>query len=175
MEFLDFYDEKNEKKLGTLERSEIHEKNLWHREITVWVLNEKNEVLLQRRSPLKKTGANKFSLTAGHIISGEKEIIAALRELSEEIGINVKEKDLILLDIYKNEQIKNNCFSYTYLLKTNKQIKDMIIQEEEVSELKYITIEELENRLDNMDKEINFVGKPLIRYALEKIKLNYLN
>lgn len=174
MELLDYYDEKNEKKLGVLERKKIHQCDLWHREISVWILNEKNEVLLQRRSPLKKTGANKFSLTAGHIGTGEKEIEAALREIKEEIGINVTENELILLDIYKNEQKNNNCFSYTYLLKTNKKIEDMTMQEE-VSELKYITIDELEKRLDNMDPEINFVGKPLIRYALEKIKNNYLN
>lgn len=175
MEFLDYYDENNEKKLGTLERGEIHKEGLWHREITVWVLNEKNEILLQRRSPLKKNGANKFSLTAGHIGSGEKEIVAALRELSEEIGVKVEAKDLILLDIYKNEQENNNCFSYTYLLKTNKKIEEMVMQEEEVSELKYISIEELEDRLDKKDEEINFVGKPLIRYALDKIKTKYLN
>lgn len=175
MELLEYYDEKNEKKLGIAERDKIHKNNLWHREISVWILNEKNEVLLQRRSPLKKTGANKFSLTAGHIETGEKEIKAALREIKEEIGIDITENELILLDIYKNEQKNNNCFSYTYLLKTNKRIEDMTMQEEEVSELKYITIEELEKRLDNMDPEINFIGKPIIRYALEKIKNNYLN
>jgi isopentenyldiphosphate isomerase len=174
MELLDYYDEKNEKKLGVLEREEIHKNRLWHREASIWILNEKNELLLQRRSMLK-SGANKFSITAGHIGAGEEEIKAALRELKEEIGIDAIEKDLILLDIYKNEQNNNNCFSYTYLLKTNKKIEDMTIQEEEVSELKYITIEELEKRLDNMDPEINFVGKPLIRYALDKIKTNYLN
>ena len=175
MELIEWFDENNEKSLGIRERAEIHDQNLWHREISVWVMNQNNELLLQRRSPMKKTGANKFSLTAGHVGAKEKEITAAIRELSEEIGINVNEEDLILLDIYKNEQEHNNCFSYTYLLKTDKKIEDMTMQEEEVSELKYISISELEDRLDKMDKEINFVGKPLIRYALDKIKAEYLN
>lgn len=174
MELLDFYNEKNEKK-GVLERNLVHKNNLWHREITVWILNEKNEILLQRRSALKKVGANKLSLLAGHVMAGEKEIDAALRELEEEVGLKVEENNLIFLDIYINKQINNNCFSYTYLLKTNKRIEDMVIQIEEVSELKYISIPELEDRLNRMDKEINFIGKPLIRYALDKIKENYLN
>ena len=175
MELLEYFDEKNERKLGIAEREKIHNENLWHREISVWIMNEKNELLLQRRSAMKKTGANKFSLTAGHIGVGECAILGAVREIHEEIGLEVKENDLILLDVYKNEQEHNNCFSYTYLLKTNKKIEEMTIQEEEVSELKYITIQELENRLDNMDKEINFVGKPLIRLALNKIKQEYIN
>lgn len=175
MELLNYYDENNENKLGTLEREKIHKNNLWHREITVWILNEKNQVLLQRRSPLKKNGANKFSLLAGHIGTEEKEIDAALRETKEEIGLEIKENDLILLDIYRNEQNNNNCFSYTYLLKTTAKIEDMVMQEEEVSELKFISIEELEERLDKMDKEINFIGKPIIRYAIDEIKNNYLN
>ena len=128
MEFLDYYDENNENKIGVLERDVVHKNNLWHREITVWILNEKNQILLQRRSLFKKTGANKFSLLAGHIGVGEKQISAALRELYEEIGIKAEEDDLIMLDIYKNEQDNNNCFSYTYLLKTKAKIEDMVMQ-----------------------------------------------
>ena len=30
MELLEYYDEKNEKKLGIAERSNIHKNNLWH-------------------------------------------------------------------------------------------------------------------------------------------------
>lgn len=170
MEYLEYFDEKNEKKIGIEEREIVHKRNLWHREIAVWVMNEKNELLLQRRSSRKKQGANKFSITAGHVGINEKEILAAKRELHEEIGINFDEADLKLIDIYKNEQENNNCFSYTYLVKTNKKIKDMKMQEEEVSELKYISIGELEDKIRKMDEEITFVKKPHIKLALEKIK-----
>ena len=105
-----------------------------------------------------------------YVILDEKEILAAKRELHEEIGINFDEADLKLIDIYKNEQENNNCFSYTYLVKTNKKIKDMKMQEEEVSELKYISIGELEDKIRKMDEEITFVKKPHIKLALEKIK-----
>lgn len=131
---------------------------------------EEKKLLLQRRSSKKKQGANKFSITAGHVGINEKEIIAAQRELYEEIGIECEEEELKLIGIYKNEQENNNCFSYTYLVKTNKEIKDMKMQEEEVSELKYISIEELEDRIQKVDEEITFVKKPHIKLALEKIK-----
>ena len=175
MELLEYFDEKNEKSVGVAERVYVHENNLWHREIAVWVMNEKNEVLLQRRSSKKKQGANKFSITAGHIAVNEKEVSAAIRELKEEIGLNFIESDLKLIDIYRNEQKNNNCFSYMYLVKTNKKIGDMTMQEEEVSELKYISIEDLEDRMKKLDEEINFVKKRHMRVALERIKKEFTN
>ena len=95
MELLEYFDEKNEKSLGIAERDYIHKNNFWHREVAVWVLNEKNELLLQRRSSKKKQGANKFSITAGHIDVKEEATIAAMQEQlaqkdQEIAGLNTK-------------------------------------------------------------------------------------
>ena len=88
--------------------------------------DDKNEILLQRRSSKKKQGANKISITAGHVEVGETTECAAVRELSEEVGIFAKISDLIFLGIYRNEQMGNRCFSYTYLVKSNKKIEEMM-------------------------------------------------
>lgn len=170
MELLEYFDADNKKCMGIEERKIIHEKNLWHREVAVWVMNENKELLLQRRSPQKKQGANKFSVVAGHVEIKERETLGAIRELEEEIGLIIDENDLELIDIYKNEKEGNNCFSYTYLVKTNKKISDMVMQADEVSELKFISIEELENKIDNQDKELPLVKRPYIRMLLEEIK-----
>lgn len=170
MELLEYFDEKNEKGLGTAERDYIHNNNMWHREIAVWVMNDNDELLLQRRSPNKKQGANKLSVVAGHIEVKEKEISAALREVKEEIGLAFKESDLKLIDVYKNEKKNNYCYSYTYLVKTNKKVEDMIMQETEVSELKFISINELENKIKNQDEELPLVKRPYIKILLEEIK-----
>ena len=50
MEYLDIVDEQNNLTGKTEERDIIHEKGLWHREISVWIMNQKGEVLLQKRS-----------------------------------------------------------------------------------------------------------------------------
>lgn len=175
MEMLEYYDENNQECIGTAERDYIHKNNLWHREVAVWILNDKNELLLQRRSGKKKQNANKFSITAGHIEIKENEKVAALREVKEEIGLDFDENDLKIIDVFKNEQIGNNCFSYTYLIKTNKKIDDMTIQEDEVSELKFISIEELEYKIKNGDDEIPLVKKVLTKLTIEKIKRDFIN
>lgn len=170
MELLEYFDEENTKAIGIAERDYIHKNNLWHREVAIWILNDKNEVLIQRRSKKKKVGPNKLSITAGHVNIKEKEIIGALREIKEEIGLDFNEKDLKNIGIYKNNQEGNHCFSYTYLVKTDKKTEDMIMQEDEVSELKYISIEEIEKRIESADDEMPLVKRPYTKIIVEKIK-----
>jgi len=171
MEIINYYNENNNERLGEADRKYVHDNNLWHREVAVWVMNKDKEILLQRRSAKKKNGANKLSVVAGHIASDELEINAALRETSEEIGLEFEENDLIFLGIYKLEQDKNKCFSYTYLILTDKSIDEMVMQEDEVSELKYITISELEKRIKIQDEELPLVKRSYIKELVEKIKI----
>ena len=159
MEILEYFDEENENLIGTEERDIVHQKGLWHREVAVWVVNNRNEILLQKRSALKKQYPNKYAICAGHIDIGEQPIEAAIRELYEETGIKVIANELEMIGLFKNEQSNNNHYKYTYLIKTNKEINDMTMQEEEVSELKYITIKELEEMIANQDENLTFSKK----------------
>ena len=76
--------------------------------------------------------------------------------------------------IASNEQKNNNCFSYTYLVKTDKKVNQMTMQEDEVSELMYISIDELEKRMKALDEEISFVKKEHVKVAINKIKNEYV-
>lgn len=46
MEYLDVVDENNKRNI-------IHEKEIWHREVAVWIMNEQGEILLQKRNQNK--------------------------------------------------------------------------------------------------------------------------
>lgn len=170
MELLEYFDENNTECIGTAEREEVHKKELWHREIAVWVMNERYEILLQRRSANKKQYPNKYAVCAGHIDLGEEPKVAAIRELEEETGLKVEEKDLIDIDVFVNKQKENNHFKYTYLIFTNREIEEMTMQEEEVSELKYITLTELENMILNEDESLTFSKKYYAKLILKFLK-----
>lgn len=149
-EYLDIFDENNKSLNEKKERKIVHEKGLWHREISVWIINEKNDILIQKRAETKKLAPNKWSLCAGHVMTGETIIEAALREIEEEVGIKgLCPADLILFDIQKCEQIKgdiqNNHYKYCYILKTNYKENEFVIQKEELSEVKYVSWKDLEN------------------------------
>lgn len=173
LELLDVFDEKNEKRIGCAERGVVHYYNLWHREIACWILNEKNEVLLQRRSKNKKQHPNKLAVTAGHVGLGETPMESLMREVSEEVGINdVKEEDFIYLNTFKSKN-KNNChYKYVYLLKTQKKLEELVMQEEEVSELFYVSIEKLKEMIGSPDSELTFARQfytPIILNEIEKL------
>ena len=71
IELLDVYTEDDQKQIGIADRNVVHYYNLWHKEVACWIINEKNEVLLQRRSANKKQCPNMLSITAGHLELGE--------------------------------------------------------------------------------------------------------
>ena len=105
MEYIDVVDENNELTGEVCERKELREKNLWYRAVSIIVINEKYELLLQRRAKNKKTLPNMWAITAGHVDSGESEAIAAMRETQEEIGMkNLSLEDLEFLGVKKHTE-----------------------------------------------------------------------
>ena len=71
-------------------RSEVHWLGLKHRAIHVLVFNSRGEVFLQKRSLKKDTAAGLWDSSAsGHLDSGEDYDACAVRELREEIGLNI--------------------------------------------------------------------------------------
>ncbi len=81
--------DKNDKILGHKTRKECHSnKNLIHRSVAVIIINDKREILLQKRSKLKKKWPGMYTISAtGHVGKGETYKQAARRELQEEIGV----------------------------------------------------------------------------------------
>ncbi len=161
MELLDIYDENNKATGQKLDRKEVHKLGLWHREAVVIVINKKNKILLQKRSYKRHNYPGKWGLMAGHVKSGDTPKLTAVRELKEEIGLSVNSKDLRFLEIYIKKDKTNKAFIYIYVLKTNKQIKDFTIQKEELTKLKFYSIDSLIRRIKRKDNKLVFGKDPL--------------
>ena len=143
MEILDIVDENNELTNDKATRQYVHENNLWHRHVSCWIINEEGKILLQKRSANKKKNPNMWSKTGGHVEAGEKPIDALKREIREEIGINITDKNITLTGIYKSNDPNNKYFSYDYIIKLKNNVEKYNLQIDEVSEVKYITINEM--------------------------------
>lgn len=118
--------------------------NLWYS------VNNKKELLLQKRSSSKKTHPNCWDISgAGHIRAGETVIEGAIRELNEELGVKTKESDLKFISIVKStKKPKNHEFQYVYLLECNNKIENYIFEDEEVSKVKYVHFKDLEKMVE---------------------------
>lgn len=83
--------------IGSEKRAIVHANGLLHRAVYVWVFNSSGHLLIQQRSPLKSIGPNLWDLSvAEHLTQGETYIQAAVRGLSEELGIHNISPDTLL-------------------------------------------------------------------------------
>lgn len=174
MELLDVVDEDNNLTGKVEDKDIIHEKGIWHREVAVWIMNTKGEILLQKRASTKKHHPNIWGLTAGHVEAGEDVESAIKRETLEELGINID--NFKKINIIKNGELhascnqQNNHFGYHFFANVDYDINDYVIQKEELSEVKYISLEELEEIVKDKDDKYTFTKRS---YMPEIIKYLY--
>lgn len=167
MELLDIIDENGNLTGEVMEREKVHDLNLLHWEISVFIINNKKQVLLQKRAATKRFNPNKYGSCAGHVNSGESIEDTALREIEEEIGLKVAKKDLKILD--KMELRKGETNSHItrvfYVICNENNFK---IQEEELSKVKWFDIDDVINMIKNNDDRITFKMDRL--YQFEKLR-----
>lgn len=77
-----------DREIGEETRAKVHENNLRHRAVHLFLFNSKGELLLQKRSATKDRHPLVWdSSAAGHVDAKEAYEISAVRELEEELGI----------------------------------------------------------------------------------------
>ncbi len=90
-----------DEQIGTMPKMEAHEKALLHRAFSVFVINEKGEIMLQQRAASKYHSPLLWTNTCcSHQRVGETNIAAGKRRLQEEMGFETELKELFSF-IYK--------------------------------------------------------------------------
>lgn len=91
----------NDEQIGLMPKMEAHEKALLHRAFSVFVFNNKNELMLQQRALDKYHSPGLWTNTCcSHQREGESNIQAGMRRLQEEMGFVVDLQESISF-IYK--------------------------------------------------------------------------
>jgi isopentenyl-diphosphate delta-isomerase len=89
--------------LGLMEKMEAHEKGLLHRAFSVFIMNSKNELMLQQRAISKYHSGGLWTNTCcSHPRQGESVEAAAHRRLQEEMGFDCP-VEKVLDFVYKAE------------------------------------------------------------------------
>lgn len=147
-ELVDILDEKGMYTGNVETREKCEKEGLWHKAVTVFIINGKGQVLLQRRSANKKTWPNMWDITAGgNVLAGEFGFEAIIRECKEELGIELNREDITFIGSTKSAnkrgKIINNYFNEYYI--ANKEVDEtkLQLQEEEVSEVKWMDKNEI--------------------------------
>ena len=160
MEHFDILDEKGNKTGEVKTRDEAHAKGLWHKTVHAWILNDQNQLLIQKRAASKKTNPNKWTVSmAGHIKCGDDSITTCIKEMREELGLKLIESDFELLfnitqnaDLH-NKKYLNNEHQGVYLIRQTIDISKLKLQKEEVADIRFISINDLKQKVREKDPD----------------------
>ena len=97
---------------------------------------------------------------AGHIDADATPKKAAIREIQEEIGLTISEKDLYKIGVFECFQtyesgITDNEFHNTFIAELNDPLSKLVLQEEEVEAIKLVSFIEFEALIKNIDNNNN--------------------
>lgn len=94
-----------------------------------------------------------MSNAGGHVLAGEFGFEAIIRESKEELGIELSKNDVLFIgaSISQNLKgdIKNNHFNEFYILNKDIDETKLVLQPEEVSEIKWFDKEDIIFRINN--------------------------
>lgn len=169
MELVDLYNSKRENLHKTWERkSEVEPpKGEYKLNVHTWLLNNKNELLIQKRGATLKRYPNKWNFTGGAVDTNEDSYDGAKREVQEELGIDVDNLELLIS--FRRE----HDFVDVWIGRTDVELEDLILSEREVQEVKWVSLDELEELMKNGD----FVPSLKLYFSLLKnlIEKCYIN
>jgi isopentenyldiphosphate isomerase len=168
VEFLDVFDELYTPLApASVSIDEVHQKGLWHQTFACWLVNcQKGTVVLQLRGAKNRIDPNSFDSSAGgHLASGEKPA-DGFRELREELGMTIPEKDRFYLGLYRNIAIRhlatgtyiNHEFCHVFLGRCDLPLDAFSLQQGEVNGVFEISIEEAIDLFTGKMQRINAVG-----------------
>jgi isopentenyldiphosphate isomerase len=176
MEHIDILDNKGDKTREIATYDEVHETGLIHRAVHVWILNFKNEILLQKREKKRRAYPNYYDISiSGHVSAGQTSLEAAQCEAEEELGLKISESQFLYLFtleehlVLNNRTYINNEFQDVYLVRKDIDLSQISFNDGEVEEVKFLS-------LDQFEKWTNGEGELLVPHKEEYRRLlEYIN
>ncbi|WP_022759645.1 NUDIX domain-containing protein [Butyrivibrio fibrisolvens] len=154
-EIFDIVDENGQPTGETVTRSQAHAEGIRHRTSHIWVVRkngDKTEVLLQKRAMNKDSFPGRYDTSsAGHIQAGDEPLESAVRELSEELGVQADPDDLHFAGIFPiqyekefhGKPFKDNEIAFVYVYDKEVGIDNLTIQKEELDSVEWFGLEEV--------------------------------
>lgn len=171
MELWEVLDENGNKTGQIMEKNDesFFEKGFCHLGAEVWIINSENKLLIQKRAPQKTIAPNLWAMIGGSVILGESSRHALIRELKEELNIDIDINKLKFITKFKVDSL----WVDTYILKADFDINKMILKKDEVSDVKWMSIDEITILVKNNDffpKRWEYVSEILKKLILERNK-----
>lgn len=145
-ELRDLYDKNSIKTDKTYHKGEGIPNGYYPMVVMAVIRNSKGEFLMQKR--VKSKGGD-WGVTGGHPKANETPLEGIVTEVKEELGLDFLKKEFILYDSGCDGK---DCYKM-YFVNKDIDIKDIEIQKEELTKVRWFSMDELKNMVRT--KELN--------------------
>ena len=111
----------------------------------IWIMNDKGDFLMQKRSMNKKINPGKWSVTGGAVDIGESPLDCMYRECKEEIGVDLNPENVELMMSIK----RKHSFIDVFLARENYKCNELKLQIEEVDKVEWINRDIIKKMIGN--------------------------
>lgn len=139
-ELLDLYDINRKKTGAVLKRNHPIQKQLYTLSVSVWIINELGQHLMSRRHSSKRYPLC-WECTGGYVLAGEESLQGAIREVKEELGIDLDVNSGRLVYSRRRDALQD--FYDVWIFPSQVELSDVTLQKEEVIDVKWMTLEEI--------------------------------
>lgn len=160
-EYWDLYDCKKNKINKVVKRGDKLKNDEFHLVSNAWIKNSKGEFLITQRVATKPHPLM-WECTGGSALKGEDSLVAAIREVKEELGVNVYKKDAKFIG--RSIRYYQDCpdILEVWIFYCDIDIKKVKIQEEEVNDVRWATKDEILNLyFDHKFEATSFFGEAI--------------
>lgn len=140
-ELRDLYDVNSNKTDKTYRKGDPIPEGYYPMVVMVVIRNSKGEFLMQKRVESK---GGDWGVTGGHPKSGETPLEGMVTEVKEELGLDFSFEDFIEYDSGCDGR---DCYKM-YVVNKDIDLKDITIQEEELTEVRWFSMNELNHMVE---------------------------
>ena len=141
-ELRDLYDINSNKTNKTYIKGDLIPEGYYPMVVMVVIRNSNGEFLMQKRVESK---GGDWGVTGGHPKSGETPIEGIITEVKEELGLDFSKENFIEYDSGCDGK---DCYKMYFVTK-DININDITIQQEELSEVRWFTMDELKGMVNS--------------------------
>lgn len=145
--------------VGLETRAKVHEDGLLHREIHIWFLTPKGEIVFQHRAKDKDTYPDKLDATVGGHVEPEMSYEeTAVKECQEETGVDIDPNKLVFITkmhkrtVDADTGLTNNTIRSQYAYLYDGEVDELVVEEGKALGFEAWSIDLLP-KLSDQDKE----------------------
>lgn len=165
IEYWDIFDKNQQQLAITHPRGIPMQEGHFHRVNATILVNEMNQLLIQHRAPHVAHGDLWDYSAGGSVLAGESRLAGAMREVKEEIGLDLAISENHLLMTIKHR----NMFMDVYLVKVSNINEFDFTISNEVANVKWVSLDDISQMIDDKNFKHGYLQKTILEKLYEVI------